>query len=34
MDVTRRFTENVIETMKNAIEEAGGNEVFFVGKID
>ncbi|WP_407397870.1 helicase C-terminal domain-containing protein [Treponema sp.] len=34
MDVTRRFADHVIQTMRNAIEEAGGNEVFFVGKIN
>lgn len=34
MDVTRRFAEHVIEMMRNAIEEADGNEVFFVGRIN
>lgn len=34
MDVTRRFADHVIETMRKAIREAGGNEVFFVGNIN
>lgn len=34
MDVTKRFADHVIFTMQNAIKEAEGNEVFFVGKIN
>ena len=34
MDVTRRFSEQVIANMRSAIEEADGNEVFFVGRIN
>lgn len=34
MDVASRFSEKVIQIIRNAIEEADGNEVFFVGKIN
>ena len=34
MDVSKYLTQEVITDIKNAIEEAGGNEVFFTGLID
>lgn len=34
MDITKRFTEQVIAVMQEAIQNADGNEVFFAGKID
>ena len=34
MDVSKYLTDEVITYIKNAIEEANGNEVFFTGLID
>ena len=34
MNIYERFTEDVIAVMQEAISDAGGNEVFFTGKIN
>lgn len=34
MDISKRFTDDVITEIRRQIQEAGGNEVFFVGNIN
>ena len=34
MEALKRFSQNVIDTMRSDIKDADGNEVFWDGKID